>query len=266
MRFMLFAGGASLARAAAAAGVERVVVDLERRHKRGRQHGYHLECGAETLADLRRVRRAVRAEVVCRINPVHRGTAREVSAALAAGADALMLPMFKSAREARAFLALVAGRAKTILLFETRGSLADAGRLDPASFDEVYVGLNDLAIDLGVPFCYSLLRTPALARLRRAFPGKPFGFGGVTVADGGAPLPTRLIAAEQERLGCTDVILRRAFKRDVRGRDLAVELSRLRRLYAALAARSPAGRARDRRLLADSLRGIVAMPPVLETA
>lgn len=255
---MLFAGGdLPLARAAAHAGVDRLVVDLERRRKLKRQHGYHLQSSHETLADLRRLRRAVKTELVCRINPVYRGTRREIDAALQAGADALMLPMFRARREVETFLEFVDHRARTILLFETPQSLTLAPRLDPASFDEAYVGLNDLGLALRVPFCYELLARGIVDRLRRALPQKPFGFGGLTILDGGAPLPTHQIVSELARLHCSWAILRRAFKRDIQGRELGHELRRLRAFYRACVARSAGEVRRDRLRLAQSIAAIM---------
>ena len=247
MRLLLFAGDPVLARAAEAAGVDRIVVDLERRRKRTRQHGYHLECSGETIDDLRRTRAAIAGEIVCRINPPHAGTPEEVDEVVRAGADVIMLPMFASVAEVDAFLTAVGGRATTSLLFETPEALELAPALASAAFDELYVGLNDLALACHAPFCYQLVRDGVVDRLRARFPDRPFGFGGVTVADGGVPLPTRLIAAEQSRLRCTDVILRRAFKRDVQDRDLKIEVDRLHALYDEHRARSPRTEASDRR-------------------
>jgi hypothetical protein len=255
---MLFAGGdAALARAASKAGIDRIVVDLERREKRARQHGYHLQCSTETLADLRRMRRASRAELVCRINPVHPGTPKEIEAALKAGADALMLPMFRRASEVKRFLELVRGRATTILLFETPEALALAPSLDPASFDEAYVGLNDLSLAFGKKFSYELLTSGEVDRLRRSLPSKPMGFGGLTVLDGGAPLPTRQIVGELARLRCSWTILRRAFKRDIAERDLTLELRRLRAYHRACLNRSSGEVRHNRKKLKDALFDIV---------
>ena len=83
-------------------------------------------------------------------------------------------------------------------------------------------------------------------------------FGGLTVLDGGAPLPTRQILAEQARLRCSWAILRRAFKRDAAERDMRLVLRRLRARYAAFLARSPGQVRRDRRRLLDTLREIAA--------
>lgn len=261
MKFMLFAGDVRLAQAAEKAGIERIVVDLERRKKRERQSGYHLECTGDTLEDLARVRRAVKCEVLCRVNPVYRGTPREIESVLKAGADAIMLPMFRRLDEVSRFLDCVAGRARTSLLFETHEAVELAGRLDPSSFDEVYVGLNDLAISYGVPFGYQLLASGVLDRLRALFPHKPFGFGGITVLDGGAPLPTRQIVAEQARLRCTHFILRRAFKRDIQGRDMRRELDRLRAYYRRCLRRSPAHMEEGRRRVQESVKEILEVIP-----
>lgn len=255
---MLFTNDVALARQAEAAGIDRIVIDLERRGKTQRQHGYHLECNWHTVDELARMKSSVSIPVLCRVNPLHEGSAQEIHAVIAAGADIVMLPMFREARDVTAFLSLVSGRARTSLLFETREAVALASALDPGGCDEVYVGLNDLALSYGARFCYELLADGVVDRLRARFPNKPFGFGGVTVLDGGTPLATRLILMEMARLRCTHVIVRRAFKRDVQDRDLAREVRRLRASYQQCSHRSPAETEAGRRMVHTAILAVAA--------
>lgn len=256
LQLMLFTNDADLARAAAASDVDRLVVDLEQRGKHERQHGYHLECNANTIADVARMKAATSVPVVCRVNSLGHDSASEIEEALEAGADVVMLPMFKSFGEVTSFLRLVDGRAKTSLLFETREAVDLAPGLAGMPFDEVYVGLNDLGLSYGKQFCYQLMADGTVDRVRACFPDKPFGFGGLTVLDGGQPLAARLIVKELARLRCTQVILRRAFKRDVVGRDMAVEVQRLKAFYAECRLRTAEESERDRVAVAQAIMEI----------
>lgn len=247
---MLFTSDAELAQAASEAGVDRIVIDLEQRGKAERQHGYHLECNKHAILDIARMKTATSCTVVCRVNSVEADSAMEIEAALEAGADVIMLPMFRSLDEVARFLAIVRGRARTSLLFETRESISLAPRLVGMPFDEVYVGLNDLAIAYGRLFCYQLIEDGIVNRVRDRFPNKPFGFGGITVLDGGSPLPTRDILKELARMKASHVIVRRAFKRDIRGRDLMKEVAGIKRYYAECRLRSAEEIERDRKAIA----------------
>ena len=261
MELMLFTNDVVLARRAAEAGMGRIVIDLERRGKEQRQHGYHLECNWHTINDVARMKAAVPIPVLCRVNPIHGNSPQEIDAVVAAGADVVMLPMFRHAEDVESFLIGVRGRARTSLLFETREAVSLAPRLDPSVFDEVYVGLNDLAIAYGARFCYELLADGMVDRLRACFPDKPFGFGGVTVLDGGAPIPTRLILMEQARLGCTQAIVRRAFTRDIHDRDMAFEIQRLATWHAHCRRRTPAEVAADRQRIHNAIMAAADAAP-----
>ena len=105
--------------------------------------------------------------------------------------------------------------------------------------DEVYVGLNDLKLSYGVAFQYQLLAEGKVDCIRKHFPGTGFGFGGITVLDKGKPLATRNILKELARLNSTQVIIRRAFKRDIENRDLIFEVNRIKRFYTEALMRTP---------------------------
>ncbi|WP_305461450.1 aldolase/citrate lyase family protein [Photobacterium leiognathi] len=72
---------------------------------------------------------------------------------LKAGADIIMLPMFKTAGEAQSFIDYIDGRARTCLLIETSEALARIDDiLEVPGIDEVHIGLNDLHLSLGLSF------------------------------------------------------------------------------------------------------------------
>lgn len=149
-----------------------------------------------------------------------------------------MLPMFRTAAEVREFLGMVRVGVPITLLAETPQALVrlPAYLPDLKSGDEVYFGLNDLSLGLGLQFLFEplaggLLDRPAAMLQERQV---PFGFGGVARLQGGE-LPAQWILGEHVRLGSSWVILSRAFHAGAgldnpltRQMDLEYEIARLR--------------------------------------
>ncbi len=249
MRFMMIVSRPDIAAFVATRGVDRLMVDLEWIGKAERQPGDTWKSRA-TLDDVTRVRAAVPGtELMVRLNPSHDGTAGEVEAAIARGADWLMLPMWREAGEVADFLRLVGGRARVMPLAETAGALAALPEmLARARPDALMIGLNDLSIDLGRSFMFQPLVDGTLdlpcARLREA--GLEFGIGGVARAGEGA-LPPEVLLGEHARLGSDWVILSRTFHRSAASAeamaaemDFAAEVARLQTIHAAFLEGTPA--------------------------
>ncbi len=247
---ILFAHGPELVRTALAAGIASFIVDWEWRDKERRQRGADTEVNRDTVEDLRRLAGLGVPRRFCRLNRFGAWTSREVDDAVAAGATDLLLPMVEAPVEAESFLTLVAGRCRVGILVETVRGVEASAELAALPLDRVYVGLNDLAISRGSECLFEALADGTAEQVSRTFTGVPFGFGGLTVADGGRPVPCRLLMAEMVRLGCAFTFLRRSFRRDVAGRDMAHELARMRALWCELAGRSAAEVESDRSALA----------------
>lgn len=226
-------------------GVDRLFVDLELDGKHERQGHLSTVISSHTLDDVIAVRRAVpHAELMVRLNPLSARTAVEVDQVIDAGADILMLPMFRTAEEVAEFTGYVSKRARVCLLVETAKAvenLADIIRKD--GVDEVHIGLNDLHLDLGLKFMFEPLANglvdEAAAILRAA--EIPFGLGGVARCGEGL-LPPELILTEHRRLGSSAAILSRTFHRNastvaevVAEMDMAAEIDKLRAAFAASA-------------------------------
>jgi hypothetical protein len=206
-------------RAAVAAGVQRVGVDIERRGKRARQRRWKdARISDHRLEQLRAVTaHAGDAKVFARLNPLHAGTPREVERAISLGATALMLPQFRSASEAACFVDLVAGRAEVLLLLETAAALARVREIASVSgVDEIMVGLNDLHHDLGLRSGMELGASSLLDHVAREVrdAGVRFGFGGVSRPDAeGLPLSPDLLLARHAALGSSSAWIARSFFR-----------------------------------------------------
>ena len=213
---MLCSRDPAVAAEADAAGVDRVGLDLEVLGKHDRQAGLGTWVSDHLEDHLPPLRRAVtRGELFCRVNPLHEGTAAEVDRVVAAGAEVLMLPMFTSTGQVRAFVELVANRARVVPLLETRAA-ARAVRevVRVRSVDELHVGLTDLSLQLRVGERFALLGSPLLARVARTAreAGVRLGVGGVGRArDRGQRVASDLIYAQYPRLGATAALVSRAF-------------------------------------------------------
>lgn len=237
----------------------RIWVDLERLGKQERQAGRNTFISTHQLEDVGRVRQALRrARLMVRVNPLNEGTAAEVDAVLAQGADLLMLPMFRTPVELQAFCRIVAGRVPVVPLLETADALesVEAWARTPG-LGEIYMGLNDLHLSLGCRFMFEPLARGLVERVAgvaRAA-GLPFGFGGIARMDEGE-LPGRDVLAEHVRLGSSAVILSRTFHRPDAQTPFEDEVAALRQAEQALAQRSPAQAQADASRIAGTIEAI----------
>jgi len=241
----LFTRDVSFASDAVAAGVTGIVIDWEQAGKHARQADADTEVTGDTDEDLRRMRAAIDAPILCRINPLGDRTAEEIDVAVAAGADEVLLPMVRSAGEVEQALAHVDGRIGVGILVETEEAIACASRLGRLPITRVFVGLNDLAIQRKSGSIFHALVDGTVDTVRAAF-DCPLGVAGATLPDAGEPLPSRVLFGELARLRCQFTFLRRSFRRDVRGRRLEIEVPRIRDALADAASRDPGAVLRDR--------------------
>jgi len=250
--FFLFTNDVPTAQATAAAGIDGFVIDWESNGKYDRQTGADTEINHDTPDDLRAIRAGVSGRVLCRINGFGVGTPDEVDLAVNGGADEILLPMVRTVEEVETTLDLVGGRCRLGILIET----GDAVRLAPAlgrlPLSRVYVGLNDLAIDRGSRNIFVALCDGTVEHVR-SHVRVPFGVAGLTLPEQGFPIPCRLLIGEMARLGCEFTFLRRSFRRDVQGRDMRVEVPRMRDAVVAARHRSRGAVDRDRRALEDAV-------------
>jgi hypothetical protein len=222
-----------------AAGAAGIVVDWERRGKARRQLGEDTQINADTPEDLARMRAATDGRLLCRINGFGPWTGEEVDAAIACGADEILLPMVRTPDEVDRTLDLVARRCGLGILIETQDAVGRAAQLARRPLSRIYVGLNDLRIDRRSDQLFLPLVDGTVDDVRVEV-AQPFGVGGLTLPGGGFPVPGDLLAAELVRLGADFTFLRRSFTADMAGRDPFTEVPRLLRTLAALGAAHPA--------------------------
>ena len=232
--FTLWTADAALAARADAAGVDRIGVDLERIGKAERQDGLGTWISGHRVEDLGPLRAALgRAALFARVNPVHGGSADELDAVFEAGVEVVMLPMFESADEVARFCSLCGGRGRVVLLLETLGGLRELPSiLAVDGVDEVHVGINDMALEMGLPNRFAVMACEEVdVAARQAHEaGVAFGIAGIgRVGDGGLPIPADLVYAQYARLGARGALLARSFLgAEPESVDLATEVSRAR--------------------------------------
>ncbi len=192
------------------------MVDLEIIGKRERQAHRDTLISAHTVEQVAEVAHAIGGErMIVRTNPLHDHIEAEVDSVLAHNPRYLMLPMVRNADEIRRYGQLVDSRAGIIPLVETHDGIRNIGEIASlAEVSEVYIGLNDLHLDLGCQFLFEPLASgmieDAVKKVGRA--GKPFGFGGIARLDEGVIEGARILG-EHIRLGSSSVILSRTFHR-----------------------------------------------------
>jgi hypothetical protein len=230
----LFTNDPALARRAEAAGIDRIGPDLERIGKAARQQ--HLDTWQSTHeeADVERVGAALgKAALFVRINSPHPGLKDEVGRVIAMGASMVMLPYFDTVDDVRRFVDWVGGRARVLLLVETKRSAAlieDIVAIE--GIDEIHVGLNDLRLSLGISG-FEAMASPLLVRVSDVVrsAGLPFGFGRVgRPGDRGLPVDPDLVYAQYPRLVADRAFVSRFFLLPDPDRvDLAAQVARFRR-------------------------------------
>ena len=236
MKLMLLTGNPVFAKEAEMCGVDRIFLDLEYINKADRQKGRNTFITHNTVDDISPLREAVTtAELLVRVNPIHPLSRNEIDAVCNAGADLIMLPMVYDVEDVKRFVSLVNGRAQTVPMIETPQAMA---RIDDIlavdGVDELYIGLNDLHIGLGLSFMFEPLSGGLVEYMAGKIIAKgiPFGFGGMAKIGEGT-LPAERILAEHYRLGSSSVILSRTFRNEVGADgkpalDLRYEISRIR--------------------------------------
>ncbi len=202
------------------AGVDRIWIDMEYIGKEARQGGMDTVKSHHTIEDIRRLRPIVTtSQLMVRVNPIHDQTEEygsseeEIRQTVEAGADVIMLPMFKEKSEVERFIAAVDGKAKTQLLFETAEAVENIEEiLSVPGIDEVHIGLNDLHLAYHRTFMFELLSDGTVERLCGIFRkyNLKYGFGGIARV-GYGDLPAEMIMTEHYRLGSTAAILSRGF-------------------------------------------------------
>jgi lipopolysaccharide/colanic/teichoic acid biosynthesis glycosyltransferase len=256
-----------------AIGGIRLFVDLEHLGKAERQAGRNTYISNHQISDVGRVKaQLVRSRLMVRVNPLHQGTQSEVDAVFAQGlgqgsgrasgaaADLLMLPMFTSTETLHSFSEIVAGRCPIVALLETAGALASIDDwIATPGLAEVYVGLNDLHISLGMRFMFEPLASGIVDQVATITKqhGLRFGFGGMARLVEGL-LAGRDVLAEHLRVGSQAVILSRTFHRQDTDTTFEEQIQALREAEVHMALRTQQQIEADKKFIAARIVSIAS--------
>lgn len=214
-KLMILCDDAESAITAQNAGVDRIFYDLEYIGKAERQHGRNTVKSNNSIDNIPTLRNVVSSsELLVRTNPIHAYSQEEIDKAVNYGADILMLPMTIDQHDVEQYVKMVGGRSRVSIMIETAAAMARLDKiLAVPGVDEVFIGLNDLHISMGLTFMFELLSDGLVEyiaeKCKKA--GIPFGFGGIARI-GEGDLPSDNILGDHIRLGSTSVILSRTFK------------------------------------------------------
>lgn len=195
-------------------GVDRIWIDLEYKGKEERQKGLNSVKSKHSVQDIRNIAPLLdSSKLLVRINPWGDDSREEIEEVINAGADIIMLPMWKSQIEVKAFLSAVNNRIPVILLLETREAVECLDEvLELNGINEIHIGLNDLHLSYGYNFIFEPLANGLVeyiaTKCKKA--GITYGFGGIAGIGKGALLAEKIIM-EHYRLGSSIAILSRSF-------------------------------------------------------
>jgi len=267
MKFMLITNNPELANYAENCGVGRIFIDLEVNGKQERQGHLDTLISQHSMGDIPLVKESIdQVELLVRLNPLHSNTQSEVDQAIELGADLLMLPMFQTAKELNTFSDMVRGRVGIIPLVETHNAMLDMHNIVKVpGLSEIYIGLNDLHLDMGLKFMFEPLANDMIDRAVETIKQSnlSFGFGGVARVGEGF-IPGELVLAEHVRLGSSSVILSRTFHRSgndmenfIENTDLKLEVNKLNLTLERLSNRDTQQTESDRQNMKKSVNKII---------
>ena len=214
LKLMYITNSPEIALIAQKHGVDRIWVDLEYKGKEERQKGLNTVKSKHTVQDIKNIAPLMTSsQLLVRVNPWGAGSDEEIEAVIEAGADIIMLPMWKTANEVASFKKAVNRRIPIILLLETKEAVENLDEvLQLEGIDEIHIGLNDLHLAYGYGFMFEPLADGLVESIisKVSAAGIPYGFGGIARLGEGT-LPAERIVMEHYRLGSTRAILSRSF-------------------------------------------------------
>lgn len=214
LELMYITNNPDIAMIADEAGVDRVWIDLEYKDKEKRQKGLDTVKSHHSVSDISKIKPLLkRAKMQVRVNHMNDSSKEEIDSVIAAGAEYVMLPYYKTIDEVQKFVDFVDGRARTILLLETKEAVDILDEtLKIPGVDEIHIGLNDLHLSLHQDFMFESVANGMVEDMCKKIKnaGKPYGFGGIARLYEGM-VPAEMVIAEHYRIGSTRAILSRSF-------------------------------------------------------
>lgn len=228
---------------AQAVGIERAFYDMEFIGSLDRHYGRNAAFACRPIDIIPEIKKQLSStELVVRVNSDKSYSKIEVEKAIKYGADILMIPMVIDQHQVEEFVKMVGGRAKVCVMIETAAAFSRLTRiLKVNGVDEIYVGINDLHLSMGLSHVLEPLRDSLIDYVAEKcnMAGIPFGFGSIArIGDG--IVPAECILGEHIRLGSTSTLLAKTFfypetaSRVSRQFNLGEEISLIRETLASI--------------------------------
>ncbi|HMO01443.1 MAG TPA: aldolase/citrate lyase family protein [Oligoflexia bacterium] len=229
------------------------VIDWEYLGKKERQIGYNTSIRPDSREDLSLLRSLTTKKIICRINNHPALIEEDIRSAIDLGADEILLPMVKSTEEIYRAIELTKECAPLAILLETVEALEILEEIKVSPISKVYVGLSDLMVARKSKNLFEPIIDGTLEQIRNKI-SKPFGFGGVTTIDSGAPIPCKLLLAEMVRLKTSFSFLRSSFFRDIADKNLVSEVEKILAFVESLEKRTAEETENDHKHLANQIK------------
>lgn len=204
----------SIATIAQDAGVDIIFIDLEVLGKAERQGHLDSVKSTHSISDIAKVRRVVnKAKLLVRVNPINPNSKEEIEEVISAGADIVMLPMFKTADEVKSFVDYVDSRSQTMLLLETKEAVQNIDEIMKIKgINSFHIGLNDLHLAYEKSFMFELMIDGTVEYIVDKLKSckYEYGIGGIARIGYGL-VNSEYIINEHYRLGSSGAILSRSF-------------------------------------------------------
>jgi len=224
LKLMYITNKVEIAQTAQEYGVDWIFVDLETLGKAERQGNIDSVKSHHTTQDVAKLRPFLnKAKLLVRVNPINPDSSQEINTVIMNGADIVMLPMYKTNAEVKQFIKMVDGKAKTMLLLETKEAheiLDETLKIN--GIDYIHIGLNDLHLSYNKKFMFELLVNGIVddicGKIKKT--PIPYGIGGIAGLGKGM-IPAEKIICEHYRLGSSMAILSRSFCNTDKEKDLS---------------------------------------------
>lgn len=196
-------------------GIQQIMVDTEIMGKVERQGHKDTIISDHSLNDIIALRDlSLDAEIICRINPFHRGTFNEIDTAIRNGTDVIMIPMITSMENYQSIVDKINNRAKVLPLIETPYSFFKLSEiLDYSKLTQIHFGLNDLCISLGMKNLFEVLLShtfqDTLSNVKIS--GMTKGIGGIGDPQISQKVSPLALLNSYMKCGSNSVILSRSF-------------------------------------------------------
>lgn len=227
MELYVFFSNASVTEQCLLAGADAVVVDWEVADKRQRQSLFNTQINRHDKGTLECALQLQPDKLICRVNGGDNINEDEIKLAIDSGVTDIMLPMIQQAKEVEKVLKIIKGRTRIIVMLETQEAIFNCKEIGQLPVDQVYIGLNDLAIARGESNIFLPMVDGTIDKVREGVSG-PLGVGGLTHPDKGNPIPSYLLLNEMKRLNLDFTFLRRSFFNDIQTFGIQATLESIR--------------------------------------